>query len=103
MKTENDLKLLYTECIVKWGKEAQMRQTMEESAELIVALNKVIRNTGRVEDVAEEIADVQLMCEEMIELFNIQKEVEGYRQFKIERIQDRLRGEASRVTIEKNQ
>jgi NTP pyrophosphatase (non-canonical NTP hydrolase) len=100
---KNDLKLLYRECIVKWGKEAQMRQTMEEAAELIVALNKEIRGTGSVEDIAEEIADVQLMCEEMIELFNIQKDVDDCKKNKIERLIDRLRGEASRVTIEKNQ
>ena len=77
-----------------WGKEAQMRQTMEEAAELIVALNKIIRNTGRIEDLAEEIADVQLMCEEMIELFNIQKEVKSWKKNKVERLQDRLRGES---------
>lgn len=65
--------------IYHYGIERQARQTMEECAELIQALNKYLRkaeeDTSAVElsnavaNIAEEIADVQIMSLQLIEEF----------------------------------
>lgn len=64
--------------IEKWGKEAQIRQCMEECAELIQALNKYLRAEGSkdiylTEEVMvharKEMADVSVMLDQMEEIF----------------------------------
>ena len=64
--------------IEKWGKEAQIRQCMEECAELIQALNKYLRvgTEGGLrklieakDHVKEEMADVCVMLDQMEEIF----------------------------------
>ena len=52
----------------QWGLNAQVGQTVEECAELIVALQKYINRTpkpGVVEDITDEIADVEMMLAQM--------------------------------------
>lgn len=50
-----------------YGLSSQMDQTVEECAELIQALNKYKRNTciSTKENILEEIADVEIMLEQM--------------------------------------
>jgi len=79
-----------------YGIEAQARQTMEECAELIVALNKYLRfkYAGQsVRDdyfdirnnIEEEIADVEIMLEQIKCLLACSAEVETWKNKKIER------------------
>ena len=52
----------------QWGFNAQVGQTVEECAELIVALQKYINRTpkpGIVENITDEIADVEMMLAQM--------------------------------------
>lgn len=96
------------EIALYYGLEAQSRQTMEECAELIQALNKYLRNvTGGqpaqehnrdklISDVAEEIADVSIMLEQMKFLFNCNDEVSQVIQKKIERTYERDEGLSNR-------
>ena len=52
----------------QWGLNAQVGQTVEECAELIVALQKYINRTARpgvVENITDEIADVEMMLAQM--------------------------------------
>lgn len=66
---------IYQKAIAKWGKEPQIRQCMEECAELIQALNKYLRAeaTGGREEaearVREEMADVDIMTWQMVSIF----------------------------------
>lgn len=64
--------------IEKWGKEAQIRQCMEECAELIQALNKYLRAEGSKDiylteeamvHARKEMADVSVMLDQMEEIF----------------------------------
>lgn len=49
-----------------YGKEAQLRQTQEELAELILAISKTVRNDLHFqENFIEEIADVEIMLEQL--------------------------------------
>lgn len=57
-----------------YGREAQMGVAQEECAELIQAISKV-RRKGATDDsrghLAEEIADVLIMCAQLTKLFNL--------------------------------
>ncbi len=63
------IKRLYKEAVRKWGLPLQFGMLMEECAELIKATNKVMRKgnqDGRVwDDLAEEMADVEIMIEQI--------------------------------------
>ena len=62
----------FDKVISKYGVDAQCRQMIEESAELIQALNKFWRKPSpeNIENVQEELADVKLMMEQMERIFD---------------------------------
>jgi NTP pyrophosphatase (non-canonical NTP hydrolase) len=65
--TESEIKTMQT-ALNQWGLHAQVGQTVEECAELIVALQKYINRTpkpGMVENILDEIADVEMMLAQM--------------------------------------
>ena len=61
----------------KWGLAAQVGQTVEECAELIVVLQKYINRTVKpsTDDVLDEIADVEMMLAQMRLTFGIEDEM----------------------------
>ena len=65
--TEKEIQVMQT-CLDHWGLEAQVGQTVEECAELIVALQKYINRTpqpGTVDNILDEIADLEMMLAQM--------------------------------------
>lgn len=67
MKKESELLALYDECMTFWGLERQLRMTQEECGELIIAVSHFIRGReSGLEDLIEELADVQLMINQII-------------------------------------
>ena len=72
-----------------YGINPQLDQMQEECAELIVAINKHKRY-GKSEQVIEEIADVELMLEQLKYLLNCDGEVQKIKKQKIERQLDRI-------------
>jgi len=65
--TESEVKTMQT-ALNQWGVNAQVGQTVEECAELIVALQKYVNRTpqpGMVENILDEIADVEMMLAQM--------------------------------------
>lgn len=58
-------KKLYDAALQKWGAESQIEQTVEECAELIVALKHWPRGKANASNVASELADVEIMCGQM--------------------------------------
>ena len=60
------MKSIYKRAMEKWGLGPQLGMLQEECAELIMAVNKVNRRkTGAWENMIEELADVELMCEQI--------------------------------------
>ena len=92
-----------------YGIEAQARQTMEECAELIQALNKYLRVTDgdstdisedeAVLNIAEEAADVQIMLEQMKIHFDIEKETAQLMDEKLNRTLERMKKEICKPKI----
>ena len=79
---------LYKKILNKWGLPAQLGQTQEECAELIVAINKSFRGKPRANDmICEELADVQNMINQLKPLYPNFKKV---RLEKLERIKTLL-------------
>lgn len=73
-----------------WGTGAQIVMVFEEMSELQKELCKSVRGKDNAEKIAEEIADVQIMLEQMIILYNCEDAVKEYRRSKIERLKIRL-------------
>ena len=80
---------LYDKAISKWGMRPQVDMVFEECGELINALAKWLRGRGNGEEVITELADVQIMIEQMTSIFGKDKfdaEVER----KLIRLKERL-------------
>ena len=75
-----------------YGTDEQSRQTIEEMGELIVALNKVHRHYSNenIQNVIEELADVPLMVEQMIYLYDCEQEVKSIKRQKVKRQLERM-------------
>ena len=83
-----DDKKIYKEALDKYGAQMQETICIEELSELQKALCKHIRGNGSMADISEEIADVQIMLEQMILLFDLESSVEKWRDIKLARLRD---------------
>ena len=93
---------IYRAAIEVFGGDLQVDVAIEEMAELTKELCKAQRVTfaGRVglgdglidnhDEIAEEIADVQIALEEMMLLFGVEAEAQGARKRKLERLEMRI-------------
>lgn len=86
-------KELFKRVIKKHGAQMQMVVAMEEMAELQKELSKAIRGKGNKNSIAEEIADVEIMLEQMKIIFDCKKEVRGWKKIKLARIKKRMEGD----------
>lgn len=63
---------LYKKAIAVWGIQAQLNMAVEECAELIKAIQKRKRgnDNSTIDPLLEEMADVEIMLEQLKEIFN---------------------------------
>ena len=73
-----------------YGSTLQIVVMMEEMSELQKELCKYLRGRGSFEHIAEEIADVEIMLEQMKMLFCCTDDVRNERRRKVERLKERL-------------
>jgi len=74
--TDGEIKIMQT-ALDRWGLNAQVAQTVEECAELIVALQKYINRTPQpesIDNILDEIADVEMMLAQMRLILGINDE-----------------------------
>lgn len=81
---------LYDRVIFRQGCDAQICMMFEEMSELQKELCKSMRGKQNTSAIAEEIADVEIMLEQMKLLFEIDDKVEEFKRYKLERLQRRL-------------
>ena len=79
---------IYQQAVIKWGVDSQIEMLIEEMGELIVALQHAKRK--RVNNVAEEIADVEICLRQIKPIFNKEKEVDKWHDLKIKRLSERV-------------
>ena len=75
-----------------YGSLPQIVMVFEEVSELQKELCKYLRGRGSFEHIAEEIADVEIMLEQMKMLFCCTDDVRNERRCKVERLKERLDG-----------
>lgn len=78
-----------------YGFTSQSRQTIEEMAELTVALSKMHREYSKknLDNIIEELADVQIMIEQIMYLTSSKNEVKQIMGQKIKRQLERIKDE----------
>ena len=81
---------VYRKALMTYGKDVQITMVFEEMAELQKELCKALRGKKVTGNIAEEIADVEIMLEQMKILFEIEDMVESLKQYKVKRLRDRI-------------
>lgn len=87
---------IYKKAIKIWGEKSQIIQAVEELAELIESLCKYENRSNETtrerykNDVAEEIADVEIMLETIRTLFDMDYRINTIKEEKLERMEDIL-------------
>ena len=79
---------ILTTAIRTYGEKEQECQAIEECAELIQAINH--KHRGREHNIAEEIADVEIMLEQLKIINDCRDQVKAMREIKIERLYQRV-------------
>lgn len=74
-----------------FGAEAQVIMAIEEMSELTKELCKNGRGQENTTHIAEEIADVEIMLQQMKMLFECAGQVETFRRYKLERLAERIK------------
>ncbi len=91
-------RLLYTRALETWGAYAQTAMVFEETAELQKELCKDMRGANNREHIAEEIADVLIVLDQMMLLHDCEAQVAAYKAAKLERLRARLDAYDAEVT-----
>ena len=82
---------IFRRALEKYGRVSQITMVMEEMSELQKELCKNLRGKNNTAEIAEEIADVSIMLDQMKILFNCDNEGSRDRAAKVVRL--RLRNE----------
>ena len=92
-RAEEDRRI-FRRALYTFGPAAQTRMVFEEMSELQKELYKHSRGKDNRREIAEEIADVQIMLEQMIICHNCADEVRRFREAKVLRLAEKLQEEA---------
>lgn len=74
----------YQKFIDNWGVTQQLVMVLEECSELQKEITKYIRGNGNLSNLEEEIADVEIMLEQLKYIFNLTS-IDVMKQIKIAR------------------
>jgi NTP pyrophosphatase (non-canonical NTP hydrolase) len=85
-------KEIFERALETFGFDRQVNKLLEEMAELQVEIQHYRDGRPRLEEIAEEMADVQIMLDQMTLLFQNAGLQQQYRQRKVERLRKRLEG-----------
>lgn len=86
-------KEIYRQAIETYGATAQIAMVFEEMSELQKELCKSLRGRENRAEIAEEIADVEIMLGQMKLYYGIEEDAEEMKKFKIKRLAERVRGQ----------
>lgn len=79
----------FREAVETWGEDAQIDMAVEECGELIVALEHLKRGRANEDDVAEELADIRIMYEQLSRMIG-QERVNRRVLQKMDRLRERI-------------
>lgn len=87
---EKDGGEIFRRALEAFGAQAQMMMAIEEMSELTKELCKNGRGQENATHIAEEVADVQIMLQQLVMLFDCAGQVETFRRYKLERLAERI-------------
>ena len=82
--------IIYRKAFERFGKFNQITVAIEELSELQKELCKVLRGNMNIENVVEEIADVEIMIEQLRIMFNADRDIDKVKAQKIDRLKCRM-------------
>ena len=82
--------IIYRKAFDRFGKVNQITVAIEELSELQKELCKVLRGNMNIENVVEEIADVEIMIEQLRIMFNADRDIDKVKAQKIDRLKCRM-------------
>ena len=91
MATEADDDL-YSRAVNTFGETSRLILAIEEMSELTKELSKYIRGRQNVGGICEEMADVEIMLEQLKIVFRNRAAVDYHRSQKLQRLSDKLNG-----------
>lgn len=86
-------KAIYAEAVDRWGIGAQSMMAIEEMSELTKEICKISRGKADLESLADEIADVTIMLEQLRMIYALNDAVCEHMDMKVQRLFDRLHKE----------
>ncbi len=89
MEKEQERKI-YDDAIEFFGVTSQKIMVIEEMSELTKELCKELRNRGNVEQIADELADVEITLAQIKIIYDIHQKVEEHKDFKLNRFAKNL-------------
>ena len=89
MEKEQELKI-YKDAIELFGALSQKVMVIEEMSELTKELCKELRDRGNVENIADELADVEITLAQIKIIYDIADKVEEHKDFKLKRFASRM-------------
>ena len=87
-----DRKKIYQAALNKWGVDLQTMMAVEEMSELTKEICKIKRGKMDLDALADEIADVTIMLEQLREIYGLNDAVCDHMDAKILRLQSRVGG-----------
>ena len=87
-----DRKKIYQAAMRKWGVDLQTMMAVEEMSELTKEICKIKRGKMDLDALADEIADVTIMLEQLREIYGLNDAVCDHMDAKILRLQSRVGG-----------
>ena len=87
-----DRKKIYQAALRKWGADLQTMMAVEEMSELTKEICKIKRGKMDLDALADEIADVTIMLEQLREIYGLNDAVCDHMDAKILRLQSRVGG-----------
>ena len=83
--------------IDKYGEDAQCKMAIEEMSELTKEILKHYRGNDNLDHIAEEIADVEIMLDQLKIMFGLEEKTKAYRKYKIKRMAERMNDGANQI------
>lgn len=87
-----DERFILCKAIDTYGVDAQCKMAIEEMSELTKELCKYFRGADNDDYIAEEVADVRIMLDQLCIMFGIEIRAQRHRTEKLERLRRRLEG-----------
>lgn len=81
---------IYKDAIDFFGTTSQKIMVIEEMSELTKELCKELRDRGNIENIADELADVEITLAQIKMIYDIDETVEDHKDYKLRRFASRM-------------